>query len=132
MDFDKLTSKDFWLSIPAENSFNDLKISFIIFGVLAIIGLLTLFNRYLYRKMRQKFATFFLTTGLLGAFLLLLRLERINFFSSRFVFLIFSLVMIIWVGTLFCYLIVQMPKEIENTRRYQKFSAYLPKKKRKE
>jgi len=127
-----LTSKDFWLSIPKESSFSDLKISLIIFGILAMIGLLTLFNHYLYKKMRQKFATFFLTTGLLGVFLLLLRLERINFFSSRLVFLIFSLVMIVWMGVLFTYLIVQMPKEVENARRYQKFSAYLPKKKRKE
>jgi hypothetical protein len=129
MDLSRFITTKYWLDPSPSTDIHNLKIWLILFGMFALIGGLTLVNRFLYLKLRRKVGTFMLTTGLLALMLISFRFEGAYLLSSRLLFLVLLLTALVWFTYIMIYLVKGYPAELAEIAHYKKFHSYLPKKK---
>lgn len=101
----------------------------LLFG-LEIIGaiIIAIFNRQkgIYRKLKNKFFSLFLTTGIIGISFIFFRQQQIPYIGSRLPLILLFLTFLIWFGFIIRYWIVILPKEISKKKEKEKFEKYLP------
>lgn len=106
----------------------------ILFG-LEIVGavVVAIFNRQkgILKKLKSGFISLFLTTGIIGISFIFFRLQQIPYLGSRLLLILLLVTIIIWLGFVFKYWIVVLPKEILQKKEKEKFERYLPSKAKK-
>lgn len=131
MDLSRFATANYWLNTSPSAEIHNLKFWLILFSFLSLFGGLTLINRFISKRIRNKMATLLLLTGLIGLTLLFFRFEGIYLLSTRALFLVLFLISLFLLIDLLIYLVKKYPKELQAIAKYKEFSSYLPQKKRK-
>lgn len=79
------------------------------------------------RPLRSRLVRWLFTTGLVGLFLMLTRSAGIPYFGTRFVLLLWLIVVAVWFATIFIYLLKKFPIERSLYQAHQLRERYLPK-----
>lgn len=134
IEITKLFQNDYLFQItpPSDGLYRYLTIFFSLL-ILAAIVLTSYYKKSKFkahRNVKSKLFSNFLTTGIIGLFLIFCRFEQLPYLGSRFLMLILFLVFIIWVLLILQYWILVAPKEIKKERKKENFTKYLPRKKK--
>jgi len=78
-----------------------------------------------FKKLFTEIYYFSFTNAFLGLLILFFTTERIRFFSARFWFILWGIVMLIW-GIYICRKGIKMPREKRLREEAKKFNKYIP------
>lgn len=102
----------------------------IVFGLLLVLALILIIQlkkkEKIYKKLHTKIINLLLFTGFLGLVLIFFRWQQIPYLGSRFFMLVLAGVVIIWLGVIYWYRFLILPKEIEKYEKQKIFEKYLP------
>ena len=126
----KFLDLNFWFNIrPGSLSSNALIVIIVILAIFlagAIISSLSSFKkRNLYFKIWRRVNAFCLTNFILGLFLLFFAYETLVVLSMRFLFLLWFLEIIVWLGFIFKNL-TKIPEIREKMKEEEEFKKYIP------
>ena len=130
---ENLLKLSYWFNLsPGPWLEENLKIVYIVFGLLVILGLIAwLFagknkeNR-LMRKFWHKVQTACMTIGMVGLLLILFRQQRIYFLSMPFLFILLFIGAALWAYFIFKYVTKIVPKKKEEDEEKKQKQKYLP------
>ena len=134
--FEKIFSRDFLFTSPPKLSGRGLYFWLIFFGALAIISFVVwgVFKRpkkVVYEHLRDRIFYFLFTASILGLTIVFFRSQALNI-STNLISLLFTLIMLIWLGFVIFWLIAKFPNELWKLKEETRIKQYLkPKKKKK-
>jgi len=124
---------DYWFNIrPLFFRPMTFKIFMIVSLLVIVAGIILsiLQSRQAKNKLQKKtignFSTWFYTFGIINLIYIFLRQQRAPYLSLRFLYLLWFIASVIWLGFLFKFMLIDAPKKVKEQQQKAEFEKYLP------
>ena len=117
----------FEITPPSEGLYRYLAILFGLFIAIAIfLAFYAKRQKPIFKDFAERLFNLFLSTGIIGEFLIFSRWQGIPYLGSRLILLLLAAVFVGWGGWLLWYYLIIQPKKIEELKEKEIFEKYLP------